>query len=68
LTLHDYLHSHTSLHDKIEKRTSVVYGIEESSVNSEDSHDDTDIPSSAVIEDALGIAALIYGKCLYNVI
>jgi hypothetical protein len=34
----------------------VVHGIEESSVNSEDSHDDTDVLSSAVIEDAVGIA------------
>jgi hypothetical protein len=35
----------------------VVHGIEESFVNSEDSHDDTDVPSSAVIEDALGYSS-----------
>lgn len=55
--LNDYLRSHPSLHDEIEKRMGVVQGVKTVSESAEDdSYDDTDVPSSAIIEDALGIA------------
>jgi len=49
------LRSHPHLRDEIEKRTGTVHGIE-TMESADDSNDDTDVPSSAIIQDALGIA------------
>jgi len=53
--LNDYLCSHPHLHDEIEKRMGTVHGIE-TMESADDSNDDTDVPSSAIIQDELGIA------------
>jgi hypothetical protein len=58
MALNEYLCSHTNLHEEIEAQTGTVHGIEdvESQTPSlEDSYDDTDVPSSVVIRDALGV-------------
>ena len=59
LALNQYLHSHPSPRDEIEKRTGAVQGIEDEAAQEvsmgEDCDDDADIPSSAIIRDALGI-------------
>ena len=49
------MRSHPHLRDEIEKRTGTVHGIE-TMESADDSNDDTDVPSSAIIQDALGIA------------
>jgi hypothetical protein len=54
VALNDYLHSHPGLRNEIEKRTGTVHGIETNSAEDDD-NDDTDVPSSAIIQDALGI-------------
>jgi hypothetical protein len=53
--LNEYLCSHSELHDEIEKRTSTVHGTEDDHEKGNDFNDDTDVPSSAVIRDQLGI-------------
>jgi hypothetical protein len=58
LALNEYLRSHPGLHDKIEKRMGTVHGIEDYHVQDNDCNDDTDVPSSAVIHDQLGIIIL----------
>ena len=55
VALNDYLHSHPHLHNEIKKWIGTVHGIE-TMVSADDSNDDTDVPSSAIIQDALGIA------------
>ena len=53
--LNDYLRSHPHLHDEIKQWMGTVHGIEAMG-STDDSNDDTDVPSSAIIQDALGIA------------
>jgi hypothetical protein len=58
-TLNDYLHEHPNLRNEIKNRTGVVHSMEDAaaqaaSMNTE-CNDDADVPSSVVIEDALGI-------------
>ena len=47
------MHSHPGLHNEIEKQMGTVHGIETDSAD--DDNDDTGIPSSAIIQDALGV-------------
>ena len=54
MALNDYLRSHLGLRDEIEKQMGTVHGIETDSAGDDD-NDDTDVPSSAIIQDALGI-------------
>jgi hypothetical protein len=54
--LNEYLRCHPGLRDEIEKRTGTVHGLEDNSVQEDDCHDDSDVPSSAVIHDQLGIS------------
>ena len=52
--LNDYLCSHPHLHDEIENQMGTVHSIKTMG-STNDSNDDTDVPSSAIIQDALGI-------------
>ena len=54
VALNDYLCSHPGLRDEIEKRMGTVHGIEIDSAG-DDHNDDTDVPSSAIMQDALGV-------------
>ncbi|KAH7903996.1 hypothetical protein BJ138DRAFT_1119844 [Hygrophoropsis aurantiaca] len=56
--LNEYLRTHPKLRDEIQNRTGVVHGFEDNELISMDDEDDSDVPSSAVIEDALGITGL----------
>ena len=53
--LNEYLRTHPGLREEIEKRTGTVHGLEDEDAQENDCHDDTDVPSSAVIRDQLGI-------------
>ena len=56
--LNEYLHGHANLREEIESQTGTVHGIEDVEAQTpslEDSCDDTDVPSSLVVQDALGI-------------
>jgi hypothetical protein len=55
MALNNYSRSHPHLHDEIKNRMGTVHGIETMG-STDDSNDDTDVPSSAIIQDALGIA------------
>jgi hypothetical protein len=55
VALNKYLCSHLSLCDKIEKRMGMVHGIEDYHVQDDDCNDNTDVLSSAIIHDQLGI-------------
>lgn len=58
MALNEYLHSHTSFRNEIEKRTGTVEGIEDTAQSGSmngDCDDDVDVPSSSVIRDALGL-------------
>jgi hypothetical protein len=45
----------TGIHDEIEKRMGMVHGIEDYHVQDDDCNDDTNVPSSAIIHNQLGI-------------
>lgn len=58
--LNEYLQKHPNLCNKIEKRTGIIYGLkddtaQESSMEPE-CDDNADVPSSTIIQDALGLA------------
>ena len=57
--LNNYLHSHPQLRKEIEDRTGVVQGLEEPDAHNvameDDCPDDSDVRSSLVIQEVLGI-------------
>ena len=57
--LNNYLRSHPQLRKEIEDRTGVVHGLEEPDARNvameDDCPDDSDVPSSLVIQEVLGI-------------
>ncbi|KIK74376.1 hypothetical protein PAXRUDRAFT_19942 [Paxillus rubicundulus Ve08.2h10] len=56
----DYLRTHSTLHKEIEDQMGVVYGLNDSESDyvTADADDDADVPLSAVIRDALGVAQI----------
>jgi hypothetical protein len=58
MALNECLHSHANLQEEIESCTRTVHGIEDveaQTPSSEDSYDDTNVPSSVIIQNTLGI-------------
>ncbi|KIK80670.1 hypothetical protein PAXRUDRAFT_15653 [Paxillus rubicundulus Ve08.2h10] len=55
MALNEYLRSHHILHDEIENQMGIVHGVKQVQLNTAEADDDADVPSSAVIQDALGL-------------
>ena len=55
MALVGYLRTHSTLHKEIEDRIGVVHGLDDFELDCDDVDDDADVPSSAVIHDALGL-------------
>jgi hypothetical protein len=53
--INQYLHSHTNLREEIKSQYRTVHGIKAQTPSLEDSYNDTDVPSSVVVQDALSM-------------